>query len=80
MGTNGRQKATRLGGGGDAITRAFEREREHARIPRWPPEYDTVWAHVFRCDCCGRVRREEDRREPRSEICVYCVLAAELPN
>lgn len=29
-------------------------------------------AHTFRCDLCGKKRREEDRREPESEICRQC--------
>jgi hypothetical protein len=64
----------------DLISQAFDREREHARVPRWPPEYESVFAHFFRCVCCGRVRGEELRREPRSEVCVYCVAEAGVGN
>jgi hypothetical protein len=60
----------------DRLERAFERERGHRRRPVWPLECETVIAHVFKCVCCGRTRREEDRREPDSEVCVHCVRAA----
>ncbi len=76
MNTHGNQPAAKPGESEDRIAQAFRREREHARIPRWPPELDTVWAHVFRCECCGRLRHEEERREPRSEICIRCVRDA----
>ena len=59
----------------DLLRAALDREREHRRIRR-PPETDTSWAHVFRCVCCNRLRREEYRREPDSEVCVLCVAAA----
>jgi hypothetical protein len=60
----------------DRLQRALERERGHRRLPRWPLEHDSVFKHVFTCECCGRQRREEDRREPRSEVCIQCVRAA----
>lgn len=41
--------------------------------PNRRPEYaDSVFRHVFRCELCGKQRREEDRREPHSEICRQC--------
>jgi hypothetical protein len=64
----------------DRIARSLEREREHAQVPRWPPEYDSVFAHFFWCVCCGRTRGEELRREPASEVCVHCVAAAGFWN
>jgi hypothetical protein len=64
----------------DRLRTAFEREREHRRRPPWPLEMDTTWAHVFRCACCGRQRREEHRREPRSEVCSFCVAEAGQEN
>ena len=58
------------------IGKAFSREREHRRV-LWPPtEFHSARARVFRCVCCGRPRREEERREPESEVCVRCVRAA----
>ena len=62
----------------DPIARAFEREREHARVG--PPESETVWAHAFRCVCCGKLRGGRDRREPRSEVCAWCVAEAGFWN
>jgi hypothetical protein len=62
--------------GSDCISRAFARERENRRFLRWPMECETVLAHVFRCVCCGRLRSEEERREPQSEVCVSCVRDA----
>jgi hypothetical protein len=41
-------------------------------------ELDTVMAHVFRCVCCERIRPNEERQEPRSEVCLRCVQAAGL--
>jgi hypothetical protein len=64
----------------DRIGKAFAREREHRRVVRLPLEYDCVLAHVFRCGCCNRVRNEDERREPDSEICARCVTAAGLEN
>ena len=63
----------------DPFRAAMDREREHRRRPRWPLEMDTTWAHVFRCVCCNRQRREEFRREPDSEVCTFCVQAAGQP-
>jgi hypothetical protein len=60
----------------DRLERAFERERWHRRVQPLPVSFDTVQAHVFVCVCCGRRRRDEDRREPDSEVCVQCVQAA----
>ena len=63
----------------DLIMRAFAREREARRVVR-PMEYETVLAHVFRCACCGKIRPEEERREPRSEVCLSCVREAGFLN
>ncbi len=57
----------------DLVGRAFAREHHAQRVLRWPMEYDSVFAHVFRCVCCGRMRGEEERREPRSCVCIRCV-------
>ena len=62
------------GGYLDRIARAVEREREHARVA--VPERDAVWAHAFRCVCCGRMRGEQERREERSLVCIRCVREA----
>jgi hypothetical protein len=56
----------------DPITRAYAREREARRWVRFL-ERDCWVNHVFRCVCCGRVRSEEERREPRSSLCIRCV-------
>jgi hypothetical protein len=80
MDANRKQKRAKPGEGGDRIAQAFERERGHRRRPPWPLEFDTVWAHVFRCECCGRLRREEQRREPGSVICIRCVRDAGFLN
>ena len=75
-----RLKGVRCGSGGepwrDPIALAFAREREARRVLRWPMEQDSVFFHVFRCECCGKIRPEEQRREPDSEVCVICVRAA----
>ncbi len=62
----------------DWLTVAFRREREHRRV--WIPECDSVFGHVFQCVCCGRVRGEEERREPRSSLCIRCVREAGFLN
>ncbi len=83
----GRVKCRKSTGGGhwsvgtghkDRIARAFEREREYRRV--LTPECDSVLAHVFQCVCCGRVRGEEERREPRSCLCMRCVREAGFWN
>ena len=82
-GHKGRKRLARLGQGDgcrDWISRAFDREREHARVPRWPPEYESLFAHFFRCVCCGRTRGDEKRREPDSEVCIHCVADAGFLN
>lgn len=38
-------------------------------------EQDSTYLHVFRCDLCQKVRPDEDRREPLSNICRHCVEA-----
>jgi hypothetical protein len=60
----------------DRLEQAFERERGHRRRPVWPLELDTVYAHVFKCVCCERTRPDEQRQEPRSEVCLRCVREA----
>lgn len=62
----------------DRIAKAVEREREHRRVSA--PERDSVAGHLFRCVCCGRVRSEEERREPKSELCMRCVREAGFWN
>lgn len=37
------------------------------------PECDTVWLHVFQCALCGKVKDNNQRREPDSVICKRCV-------
>ena len=64
----------------DRIAQALGREQEHRRVPFLVPECDTVWAHVFRCVCCGRLRGEQERREPESEVCIRCVRDAGFRN
>lgn len=66
--------------GSDRLALAFAREREARRWLRWPLEYDSVYAHVFKCVCCGETRPEEQRREPGSEVCLGCVGAAGFLN
>lgn len=63
-------------GRGDVLVLAFERERRHWQLVPWPMEMDAVMAHVFCCVCCGRMRSEEERREPRSLVCMRCERAA----
>jgi hypothetical protein len=78
-GRKGPKRAACRGAGNpwrDLIALAFAREREARRWLRWPLEYDSVYAHVFKCVCCGKTRPEEHRREPRSEVCVHCVREA----
>ena len=64
----------------DRIARAVGRERAHRRVVLPSPEYETIWDHVFTCVCCGRVRGDEVRREPASEVCMRCVRAAGFRN
>ena len=64
----------------DQLARAVAREREHARVPPWPPEEDCVVDHVFRCVCCGRLRGDQERREPASLVCIRCVREAGFWN
>src|SRR5689334_4228703 len=52
----------------DRLARAVEREREHRRVGTL--ECDSVAEHVFRCVCCGKVRGDQERREPESEVCI----------
>ena len=62
----------------DQIARAVAREREDRRVGM--PERDTALHHVFQCVCCGRVRGDEERREPDSEVCLRCVEDAGFWN
>jgi hypothetical protein len=64
----------------DRIAEAFERERERELGRIRVPERETAWAHVFRCVCCGKLRGEQDRREPESEVCLRCVAEAGFWN
>lgn len=62
----------------DRIARAVRREREHQEVRAL--ECDSVADHLFRCVCCGRVRGEQERREPNSEVCMRCVRDAGFWN
>lgn len=62
----------------DRIAQEVEREREHQRVRL--PEGGGVWEHVFRCVCCGRLRGDQERREPRSLVCIRCVREAGFWN
>ena len=62
----------------DPITRAITRNREVVQAE--VPERDTVWDHVFRCVCCGKLRGDEERQGPRSEVCLRCVQDAGFWN
>jgi hypothetical protein len=78
-----RRKAARQESDGekfsDPITRALRRNREATSYVKFP-EGDWWARHVFRCVCCGRVRSEEERREPRSSLCIRCVREAGFWN
>jgi hypothetical protein len=60
----------------DRIGRAFQREREARFWPVWQPDFIPLLPATFKCVCCGRNRKTEERREPESEVCVRCVRAA----
>jgi hypothetical protein len=79
-----RRRGARCGGADfrlrDPIALAFARERDARRCVVWPLECESVFAHVFKCVCCGKTRPEEERREPESEVCVQCVRAAGFRN
>ena len=62
----------------DRIAQAVRREREHQQVRLL--ECDSVAEHVFRCVCCGKVRGDQERREPNSEVCVRCVKDAGFWN
>jgi hypothetical protein len=64
----------------DLIGRAFAREAEARRWPVWQPDFIEVTFSSFRCVCCNRMRKAEERREPESEVCVRCVRAAGFSN
>ena len=64
----------------DVITRAFQREREARRWPVWAPDILLLPPGAFKCVCCGRNRAAEERREPKSEVCVRCVRMAGFEN
>jgi len=64
---------------GDPITRAWAREREARRWLSWPEDHNRL-GRVFQCVCCGRVRSEEERREPRTCLCIRCVREAGFWN
>ena len=57
------------------LFKALKRDRELQR-PAWPMELHSSYDHVFRCELCNRLRRDEQRREPDSEICIKCVEEA----
>jgi hypothetical protein len=64
----------------DRMALAIWREREHRRAAVPVPECESVWVHTFECVCCGKVRGEQDRREPDSEVCVFCEREAGFWN
>jgi hypothetical protein len=55
---------------GEGVTPFVLKRPDRVEVP--PLENDTVHWHVFKCELCGRVRNEDDRREPDSEICRFC--------
>jgi hypothetical protein len=62
----------------DPITRAIARNRDLRQAG--VPERDSVFDHVFRCVCCGKVRSDEERQGPRSQLCLRCVQDAGFFN
>lgn len=60
----------------DPLERACQRERSERPLPGLAMEHESVFAHVFRCECCDRTRRDEGRREPDSSVCIQCVREA----
>ena len=66
--------------GVDVIGKAFEREREARFWPVWDRGFTVVRAAVFKCVCCDKERRSEERREPESEVCIRCERAAGFRN
>ncbi len=64
----------------DRMALAIRREREHRRAPVPVPECDSAWVHTFECVCCGKVRGEQRRREPGSDVCVFCEREAGIFN
>jgi hypothetical protein len=42
----------------------------------FPASFHCSRERVFRCELCNRLRPEEQRREPESEICIKCVEEA----
>jgi hypothetical protein len=63
----------------DPITRALARNREATSCVGFL-EGDWWADHVFECVCCGRLRGEQERREPRSSLCIRCVREAGFWN
>ena len=64
----------------DRMASAIQRERDHRRVPVPVPECESAWVHTFECVCCGKVREEKRRREPDSEVCVFCEREAGIFN
>jgi hypothetical protein len=60
----------------DPLKRATERERSHRRVVGFSLNRYATRAEVFRCVCCEKLRRVEDRREADSEVCIHCVNEA----
>lgn len=52
----------------DLIGRAFHREREARFWLVWQPDFIRLPPGAFKCVCCGRNRKAEERREPESEV------------
>jgi hypothetical protein len=64
----------------DLIAAAFHRELEARFWPVWQPDFIRLPPGAFKCVCCGRNRKAEERREPESEVCMRCVRAAGFEN
>lgn len=64
----------------DRIGRAFARERRAKFWPVWPSGVVVVHAAIFKCVCCDKQRRSDERREPESEVCIRCERAAGYLN
>src|SRR4051812_41273658 len=64
----------------DTIGKAFAREREARFWPVWPTGAVVMHAAIFKCVCCDKHRRSDERREPDSEVCIRCERAAGYLN
>jgi len=78
--TEAREGNEELGRRTDTIGKAFAREREARFWPVWQTGVVVMHAAIFKCVCCGKQRRSDERREPKSEVCIRCVRAAGYLN